>query len=419
MASQFAKNVITLVTGTALAQVIPLAIMPIVTRLYSPEDFGVFGVYIAISAVLAVLITGRYELAIVIPRSDKDAINIVALSVGLASIVSFIVLVAILIAQESLAELMGSENSATWLYLVPVIALIMCIFQSLNYWTNRKAEYRVMAASRILQSTSVSSAQLAGGVWSLNSLGLILGSIVGQIVSIVFLLKRIAISDDKILNELSMAKVKEMSVRYVRFPRFLILAHGLNVGSAQSPVILLTAFFTTSASGLFLLTNRVLSAPISLVASAIGDVFRQEASAVYAEHGSCREVYLKTLNKLLLISVVPFSLIYFFSEALFGIIFGPDWVEAGVIAKILTPMFFLRFVASPLSVVCMIAEAQKIDLFWQCGLFVLVMISFFLGSHYSDVRLVFYLYSFSYCLMFLINIYISYYLACGKSNAGL
>ena len=82
--SKFSKNVITLITGTALAQAVPIAITPILTRLYTPEDFGVFAVYMALSSILVVLVTGRYELAIVVPQKDEDAINIVALSVVLS-----------------------------------------------------------------------------------------------------------------------------------------------------------------------------------------------------------------------------------------------------------------------------------------------------------------------------------------------
>ena len=163
-----------------------------------------------------------------------------------------------------------------------------------------------------------------------------------------------------------------------------------------------------------MITERVLNAPISLVANAIGDVFRQEASSKYAQTGQCRIIYLQTLKKLALLSFIPFAILFIFSEQIFGLLFGKEWVEAGIIAKILMPVFFLRFLSSPLSYMFLIAEVQRVDLYWQIALFALVIISFLIGNYFSSVYLTLYLFSFSYCLMFLLNLYLSYLLASGR-----
>jgi O-antigen/teichoic acid export membrane protein len=177
---------------------------------------------------------------------------------------------------------------------------------------------------------------------------------------------------------------------------------------------LLTGLFSASTAGFYMLTQRVLNAPISLVASAIGDVFRQEASRQYAEKKECRAVYLSTLKKLVLLSFFPFISLFFIAEHLFAIVFGEEWRIAGEYAAILAPMYFFRFIASPLSSMFMIAEVQKFDLAWQVVLFIFVLISLIFGGYYYSVEVALYSFSLTYCLMFAINLYLSYSLACGN-----
>lgn len=412
--SQFARNVITLMTGTALAQALPIAITPILTRMYTPDDFGVFAVYIAICSILAVLVTGRYELAIIVPEHDEDAINIMALSIGLSFIISFFLLIVVLLAGNEIAALLGSASIASWLYLVPLTTLVMGCYQSLNYWVNRRSHYKRMATSRVLQTASSSTVQLSTGVLKVGSLGLIFGQFFGQLISVIFLAKSIFSQEKEQVLKINKKKIYEVVSRYNNFPKYLIVAHGFNTGSSQSPVLLLSSLFATSVSGLYMLTNRVLSAPIALVASAIGEVFRQQASKEYAQTGQCKVIYLQTIKKLILLSFIPFTILFVFSEEIFSLVFGSEWTEAGVISKILMPVFFLRFISSPLSSMFMIAEAQKFDLYWQIALFSLVIVSFLIGNYFSNVYLALYLFSSSYCLMFLINLYVSYFLASGR-----
>lgn len=414
--SQFARNVITLMTGTALAQALPIAITPILTRMYTPDEFGVFAIYIAICSILAVLVTGRYELAIIVPEHDEDAVNIMALSIGLSFIISFFLLIAVLLAGTEIARLLGSDNIASWLYFIPLTTLIMGCYQSLNYWANRRSHYKRMATSRVLQTASTSTIQLSTGFLKIGTLGLILGHFFGQLISVIFLVRSIFSQEKEQVSKINKRKIYEVANRYNNFPKYLIVAHGFNTGSSQSPVLLLSSLFATSISGLYMLTNRVLSAPIALVASAIGEVFREQASKEYAQTGQCKAIYLQTIKKLTLLSFIPFAILFIFSEEIFSLVFGKEWVEAGVISKILMPVFFLRFISTPLSSMFMIAEAQKIDLYWQVALFSLVVISFLTGSYFSDVYLAFYLFSFSYCLMFLINLYLSYFLASGRAQ---
>ncbi|MHC8367859.1 oligosaccharide flippase family protein [Pseudomonas sp. ZT5P21] len=417
--SAYARNVITLMTGTSIAQAIPIAVSPILTRIYSPEQFGLFALFMAVVSIAGVLVTGRYEQAILLPRQDRDAMQVVALSVLLSVVLSCFLLIIVVFFNSSIVDFFGNSDLAPWLYWVPFSIMLTGVYQSLNYWSNRKSQYKRLAISRTLQSGCSSGGQLAGGAAGAGTGGLVWGQLAGQLLSMLVLARMIWYEDRKFINSISRRRILVLAKKYINFPKFLIVAHGFNTASSQMPVMLLGALFNASSAGFYTLTQRVLGAPITLVSGALGDVFRQEASHAYIHNGNCRDVYLRTLLRLVVISVLPFTVFYFIAPEFFSWVFGSQWSVAGEYARILTPMFFLRFVVSPLSSVFMVAEAQRLDLVWQIMLFVMVVVALFFGYLLGEVRLALMFFSAAYSFCFIVNLFISYRLSCGVFNKEL
>lgn len=406
--SAYARNVLTLMTGTTLAQAIPIAISPLLTRLYSPEEFGRFALYMAVASIASVLVTGRYELAILLPRRDKDALHIAALAMGLSAVFSAMLLLVALFFAQPIAALLGDAALAPWLYWVPASTLLLGLYQSLNYWSNRKAQYKRLAISRTVQSSSAALAQLGSGYAGSGAVGLVEGQITGQVLATSVLARLIWREDHGLIRALCPLRGLALARKYINFPKYLVVAHSLNTTSGQMPLLLLSALFNTAAAGFFTLTQRVMALPISLVANALGDVFRQEASQAYIQHGQCKTIYEKTFKRLLLISVLPFAAFFFMAPALFAWVFGEQWRVAGEYAQILTPKFFADFVAGPLSAMFMIAEKQRLDLLWQIGLVLVGVGSFCIGYYFLDVKLALIAYAVSHFGMQTINFFISY-----------
>lgn len=412
--STYAKNVLTLMTGTGLAQAIPIAISPILTRIYSPEEFGVFALYMAIASILTVLVTGRYEMAILLPKKDRDAMNLVALSVILSFFISMLLFLVVTVFNSQLVSLMGVPELSMWLYWVPASTFLMGAYQSLNYWSNRKSHYRRLAVSRVVQSSSTGSAQLAGAFNNVGTSGLVGGQLIGQTLSTAVLGGLIYKEDKKHIKEIKRTRIIVLARRYINFPKYLILAHGFNTASGQMPTFLLGSLFNSAAAGFFMLTQRVMGAPMTLVASAIGDVFRQEASYAYVNIGNCKDIYMKTFKRLLYISIVPSIAFFFIAPDLFALIFSEKWRVAGEYAQILTPVLLLRFITSPLSVMFIIAEKQKLDLIWQIVLLATTSAAFFIGYLYASEKTALIFYSLSYSLLFVINFFMTLNFASGK-----
>jgi O-antigen/teichoic acid export membrane protein len=178
--SDFSRNVLTLMTGTTIAQAIPIAISPILTRIYSPEDFGIFALYMSIVSIIATMATGRYELAIMLPKKDEDTLNIMALSIIIVFFVSFLTFLIVFFFNAQITDFLGNTAISYWLYLVPISVLLTGVYQSLNYWFNRKKVYKTLAKNRIIQSSTTSITNLSLGFAGVGSSGLILSSVFGQ-----------------------------------------------------------------------------------------------------------------------------------------------------------------------------------------------------------------------------------------------
>lgn len=410
----FNRHVLTLMTGTAIAQAIPLAITPILTRIYTPEQFGVFALFAAIASTLSTVATGRYELAIMLPRKDSEAANITVLAMVINLFVSSLLFLVAWLFNAQIANLLGSRSISAWLYFVPAAVFLNGIYLSLNYWSNRKKLYTLMANRRIVQSGGTAGMQLGLGLLQAGSSGLVIGSISGQALSVGLMAKMVHDNNPGIHKSITRMKMLALARRYKNCPKFLVPAHTLSALSSQLPAILINSIFGLATSGFFMLAERIIGSPISLVAGAIGDVFRQQISQAFITKRNCKAEFESTLKKLLLISALPFMIFTMMAPYLFGLLFGEKWRIAGEYAQLMSPMFFLRFLIGPLSNVAIIAQKNKYELYWQASLLLLLAAAaWFDHIALADPKGFITLFTIIYCVLYLIDLVANYKFACG------
>lgn len=371
---EFNRNVATLVTGTALAQIIPLVITPFLSRIYSPEQFGIFALFTAVLSSLSVLATGRYELAIGLPRNDVNAVNIAAFSISACTIFSLIALFTVCAAIEVPKAIPNSRAVSSWLYFVPVAILLNGIYINLNYWSNRKKLYSVMAQRRVVQSGGTSAAQLILGLLRPGYGGLIIGNITGQAIATGMLASMVQRKDPIIWRSISRRRMCAMAKRYINCPKLLVPAHTLSALAIQLPTIFINTQFGLSPSGHFMLAERIVGVPLSLVSASIGDVFRQRIAECYLGGQNCRREFISVFKKLATIATPPFLVLVIFAPDLFALFFGERWRVSGEYAQIMCPMFYMRFISNPLSLTAIVAQKNVFELVWQAGLLIVLAI---------------------------------------------
>ncbi|HEY5588348.1 MAG TPA: lipopolysaccharide biosynthesis protein [Candidatus Paceibacterota bacterium] len=408
--SAFFKDVFTLMTGTAIAQMATVLLAPIISRIYSPADMAVFATYLSFVSIFGSATTLKYELAIVLPEKDEDSVNLTGLSVFISFIISLLIFIILYFFGIQILNIISNKKIITtsWIYFVPLAVLTIGIFNSLNYWVNRKSQYKRLALSRVTQSFGMLSSQIGFGFSPLKTSGLIFGEIVGRVSATCVLAYKTIKNDILLIRQINATKMKAQFRRYKNFPKYSLPADLLNVVTNQIPVFTLNRFFTSQMLGNYSLMERVLGVPISLIGRAVFDVFKQRASIDYSTHGNCTVIFVRTFKTLVLASILPTLILFFFAPMFFKIIFGNDWEVAGEFARIMSILFFFRFTASPLSYMFYIAEKQHYDMIWQMVLFFTTLGSFAIGVFYKNVKIGLWCYAVSYSVMYIIYIWMSY-----------
>ena len=354
-------------TGTTVAQAIPIAISPILTRMYSPESFGVLAIFISVATVISVIANLRYQLAIVQPKKDDDAASIVILSIIVAVIISMISLVIIVVFSQDIRLWLDNDSIGAWLYLTPVSVLAFGIYQPMNYWYIRKQYFKNIAASKVSQGTVGGLAQLIFGSMAIGPLGLISGHIIGQVAALIVLLKSF-FNNHQAFKAVTLNKVVTNATRYKRMPKYSAPGAIVDSLSAQMPNFFIVKYFDLIATGFFGLVFRVLNVPLALISGALGQVLLQRLAKGESgsELGSNERIFLLKIFFILLAIIFPFVLlIRSYGDLLFALTFGEQWRVAGEMAGIVVIAIAIRFAVGPLSVVMALERNIKMGVVWQ------------------------------------------------------
>lgn len=340
-------------------QAIPVAVSPILTRLYTPKEFGLYALFVSIAAIVASVAGGRYELAVMLPKSDSQALNIVFLALLIVTSVSLAMLLFMFFFNVRIAEWLGNKAIAPWLYLTPASVFFLGVFNSLKLYHSRLKQYRAIASVSIGRALVMSVTQVVSGMMKSGVLGLILGAIFSSFFSAVVLFKnaRIHFSDIRFLKMIALAK------RYRDFPKFSMGAALANALSSHLSMILISAIFSVTTLGFYALVQRVLALPSALIGTSVGQVFFQQATEERKRTGHTDKIFGHTVKKLLLVSLPVFGVLFLIIEDLFAIVFGEPWRIAGSYAQILVPMFAIQFVSASVALITSVYERQKESLF--------------------------------------------------------
>ncbi len=399
-------------TGTTIAQAIPIAISPILTRIYTPEDFGLFALFVAIASIFGSIANGRYELAIMLPKKDEDAINIFALGFIITSIISFVLLILVILFNEYFTNLFNNKEISVWLYFVPIAVFFTGLFNILNYFNNRRKNYKDIANATIIKSVILAIVQLSVGFIKSGVTGLISGQILSQMFANMRLLKNI-IGDKVLLSKITKVKIIALAKRYKDFPKFSMWATLANTLSLHLTNILISTLYSVTTLGFYSLVQRVLGVPSSLIGNSIGQVFFQEATKEKQETGKAIKTFNSTVKNLIVIGLPSFGILFFIVEDLFAFVFSEEWRIAGVYAKIILPLFFIRFISSTVSSINIVFEKQKIGLYINILLITSVLIIFFI-SNFLKFDFIDFLSFLSMILTLEYTIFLYYYLNLSK-----
>lgn len=356
----FLASVGTLVFATAIGQVLVLSITPLLTRLYTPSDFGVMAVFVAITSMILVVSSGRYEFSIPLPVLERDARLLLfgSLLINFVFFLTCFLIVALF--SSGISTLVGIDSFSSFAWLIPLTVLFSGAYKAYNYLSVRQQNYQRIAKTKVIQSFSSVVVQVFGGLISQGPSGLLIGQMLGQAAGTFQLAKSTSVYDYAI-SKVRYLRLLLLLKRYRRFPLYDAPAAFIDTLSTQLPNLVLATLFGPVVAGSYMLAERALSMPANLVGQAFGQVLFGTVNAQKSEG----KFYSTTLRAVMLLgglAVFPTIIFFFYASPIFSVVFGDTWTLAGDYASWMIVGVAFQFVYSPLSMTLLATDGQKVNL---------------------------------------------------------
>jgi O-antigen/teichoic acid export membrane protein len=397
----FGADVMKLVSGATFAQLSSVLVAPIISRLYGPEDLGLLTLFNSIVGIITIIVCMRYELSIVLPEKDEEAVNLLGVSLLSALLMSVLTVPIVVFGKSALIRLVKAPDLAGVLWMAPPTVLFTGFFLALTYWSSRTRRFGRVSVSRVSSSAATSAIQVAaGGLGYADGSSLVGASLAGTAFGTVLLGGQTLRDDGRLLRRaLRWKGIREGMYRHRKFFLYGTGSSLLNQISWQLPAFLLQGYFSTAVVGFYALGNRVLRMPMSLIGSAIGQVFYQR-SAEALRSGELAESVESAFRRLVVVSLLPLIVLTVIGQEAFGLVFGSRWLEAGYYAQVLSPWTFFWFISSPLSTLFAVIEKQEFGLKMNTLIFGSRLAALMVGGRLHDARLAILLFSASGVLVY-------------------
>lgn len=360
------RGVTVLTAGTAAAHLLAIGAAPVLTRLYTPADFGILSAFVALVGLLTTVGCMGYERAIPVPPQHTDALTLVALcGLILAGNTAVLFLVMSLFGSEVLGRIVGSELAQYAWLVAPACFLISC-YEALTYYTSRIKAFTQLAWTKVYQGTGMVGCQLGCGLFHLGAIGLLLGDLAGRGLGIGALARPVAQAIRQSPKSVSLSRLRQLARRYWRFPALTLPSTLLNRTAFHLPKLIMAGVFAPSLLGHLMLADTVLHVPASLLGQNLARVYIGEFSERRRTRPeSCARFFRKFTGWLCLLGLPPLVLVYLWGPILFQFVFGRDWEMAGEFARLLSPAIFLQFIMSPVSTTLFLSERQGLQFVWD------------------------------------------------------
>ncbi|HCU7671826.1 TPA: type 8 capsular polysaccharide synthesis protein Cap8K [Staphylococcus aureus] len=354
--NKFIGDSFLMILSSGIAQVILIITTPIITRLYSPTEFGEFTIFSNIAMILIPIINARYDLLIVNIKNDRSA-NILSQISFLISLLILLILIPIF----AISAWLYPNFILDFIFIIIMLFLVSLTNIFTNY-LNKERKYKVLSLINVFRAGSMALLQIIFGLLALGSLGLIIGFSLSYIAGITLgyktFKKHFNIVRDK--EETKALFLENKNQLVYSTPSIL-----LNSLSFSVVVFFIGILYTNTEVGIYGMAIRVLGIPVTIISLGLSKIFMQQANDYYIEHGNFRNLLLKFSSILVIVSIILYVPLYLFSEELVNILLGHSWVDAITVIKIVIPLFVIRLIVSTVSLSVIVLQKQQLELILQ------------------------------------------------------
>lgn len=357
------QNSVKLLSANVIAQAIGLVVYPILTRLYTPEDFGVLNLFLSIGSILILLANADYHCAIIIPKKEKDSIALVQLSFYLILIVTCFTALSTIFAPY-IANFFHVCELTKWYSLLPIYVFSISLWNVLNYWFIRHNQFSRVSIYQLSQSGLGAALKIVLGYLNFAG-GMVAAMVIAPILS---LAANISIAWKKYMQPLAhfdTQSIRDVAQQYRQFPIFSMSSSLVNMLSSQLPVLVLTPFFCIREIGLWSMAILLSYAPLSMIAKTLSQTLYQYTMEHIHKQQSIRMIYRQFISKMLIAIIPSFSILWIFLPKLTGLLLGAEWTICGQYIRWLMPWLVCNVLVASIGFLAGIFAKQKIEFLFE------------------------------------------------------
>ena len=380
----FIQNITYTISGNAYGILLQLIFSPILARIYSPEAYGVFGLYMAVVANISMFSLLMLPNAFVIPEKEREFSRLLQLTLFLTIFSSLVVSIAFVFFGQNIARLFDHDGVQWWYYLVGPTVFLLGIIQINSNWIVRLKLFKKTVKVGFVTGLAGRIFNLLYGILSKgSSIGLVIGEITGKLFGLFLQIKVIiGASYNSLFKSWSYKKMIWALKEFRNYPLFLLPGNYINLLAGQLPIFLFASSFGFEMVGFYTFSLAMLDMPLRLFGNAISPVFTQKAAETQNTNPErVGSITKDAFLKLLLAGLIPFGLLSAFGDYIFVFVFGNNWQMAGTICRLLSVFYLFRLAVSPISSVLAIIRKEKYGLINSGLIFLLRVISLYIGIY--------------------------------------
>ncbi|MFA0110269.1 oligosaccharide flippase family protein [Vibrio breoganii] len=350
--SDMLRNITKIAGGTGISQVIYLCSIPLLTRIYTPEQFESFSAFNALVVIFSSIICLRFDIATTIPKNSKEAQIIFRISAFFSIILSCILLLIMFVLSEGVNKYTKLDSSL--IVLIPICVMLNGLYSTCQNYSSRKKYFSLIAKSKIIKVLFGVIFQLALGVAG-NLGGMIIGHTINSFCGFLYLRKNHSL---RIFKDFEIKRYVSTFKKYSNFPKYSVPESLLNSSSLQVPILIISSYSIGPQAGYLFLAIKVLGAPLGLVSNAISQVYLSDAPQKERDNELAKYTS-KIVNYIAYLLIPLISLISIVAPFIFTVIFGREWHRAGEIVCLLAPLLSFQALVSPVSMALHVKGLQK------------------------------------------------------------
>jgi O-antigen/teichoic acid export membrane protein len=380
----FFQNIAVVAGGNVAAKLTGIVTTPIITRLYTPADYGIFTIFMSVIGIAGSLSTLRYAVTIPIATNEKVADNLLRLSFIITFSLSLFMVIVFALFGNFILDEFSIQKLGVYLWFIPVVFLGQGLYQALNNWAVRVKKFKLITRTVISQSVTGATIKIGLGALNFTPIGLFYGQVAMVYAGIGSLFLKLKKEKPHLFNGFSWEEIKFAVIRYKDFPLIQSWSQLLLVLGAQLPVLLIGAFYGAKVVGVFGLAIGMIALPMTMLGQAVSQVYYAEISRYGKnEPEKIYRLSVSIIKKMFWIGIIPVAILIITGPQLFGFVFGAQWYEAGIFAQILSPLILFRFISSPIMNVLNVLEKQGLQLILNLLRLIMIILIFYL-SNYSN-----------------------------------